>query len=456
MIRLRTFLPLVALIAAACSLVPAELQRELLPSNTSYKTAEAAYQLLIERHVDKPTSQTLLAGAMTGVVAEAKKEGASDGTLPSSDLNLTGSTWSDFAKFSDRLDAIVAATPNADKTLIERASVDGMAKSMNECHTYYLDPTRARNFNQPQPPVSGIGVTINKPSADAPIEVVRVIAGTPAQRAGIRNGDKIVTVDGVDVTNLQTEEVANKVKGPEGTPVTVGVLRGQDTLSFTLNRARFSVPLETDTMIDGNIGRIEVPQLVGAVADEVSNAVKRLDANGAGALVLDLRGDPGGDLSAAVDIASIFVRQGTLVYQTGRDGNRTALDVNRRFYIDNPKPLVVLVNKNSASGAEIIAAGIRANGAGFVMGTQTAGCVGTGQPRDLPDGGLLLVTISKIQDAKTGADLNGPGKGIVPDQTVEQPATVQGDADPQLTAAVAYLRTKVARSSAGPTLLLAA
>ena len=454
MIRLRTFLPLVALIAAACSLVPAELQRELLPSNTAYKTAEAAYQVLIERHVDKPTSQTLITGALDSVVTEAKKEGASDGTLPSAGLSLTGSTWSDFSKFSDRLDAIVAATPNANKTLLERAAVDGMAKSMNECHTYYLDPTRARNFNQPQPPVSGIGVTINKPSADAPIEVIRVIAGTPAQRAGIQNGDKIVTVDGVDVTNLQTEEVANKVKGPEGTPVTVGILRGQQTLSFTLNRARFSVPLETDSIIDGNIGRIEVPQLVGAVADEVSNAVKRLNANGAGGLVLDLRGDPGGDLSAAVDIASIFVRQGTLVYQTGRDGNRTPLDVNRRFYIDNPKPLVFLVNKNSASGAEIIAAGIRANGAGWVMGTQTAGCVGTGQPRDLPDGGILLVTITKIQDAKTGADLNGPGKGIVPDQLVDQPTGVQGD--PQLDAAVAYLRTKVARSSAAPELLLAA
>src|SRR5438552_18931087 len=118
LIRLRTFLPLVAFIAAACSLVPAELQRELLPSNTSYKTAEAAYQLLIERHVDKPTSQTLLTGAMTGVVAEAKKEGASDGRLPSSALNLTGSTWSDFAKFSDRLDAIVATPPNVVKTVI--------------------------------------------------------------------------------------------------------------------------------------------------------------------------------------------------------------------------------------------------------------------------------------------------------------------------------------------------
>jgi carboxyl-terminal processing protease len=454
LIRLRSFLPLIALVAAACSLVPAELQRELLPSNTAYKTAEAAYQVLIERHVDKPTSLTLLNGALESVITEAKKQGATDGALPSPAPTFTGSTWSDFSKFSDRLDAIAAATPNSDKGALERAAVDGMAKSMNECHTYYLDPTRARNFNQPQPPVSGIGVTINKASADEPIEVLRVIPGTPAQRAGIKAGDKIVTVDGTDVTHLVTEEVANKVKGPEGSQVTVGILRGTESLSFTLTRARFSVPLSTDTMLDGNIGRIEVPQLVGAVADEVSNAVKRLNANGASALVLDLRGDPGGDLSAAVDIASIFVRQGTLVFQTGRDGNRTPLDVNRRFYIDSPKPLVVLVNKNSASGAEIIAAGIRANGAGTVMGTQTAGCVGTGQPRDLPDGGLLLVTITKIQDAKSGADLNGPGKGVVPDQIVDQPTGAQGD--PQLEAAVAYLRTKVARSSAAPALLHAA
>ena len=454
MIRLRTLLPLIAFVAAACSLVPAELQRELLPSNTLYKTAEAAYQVLIERHVDKPTSKLLLGGALDGAVAEAKKEGATDNGLPATPLNLTGSTWSDFAKFSDRLDAIVAATPGADKAKLERAAVDGMAKSMNECHTYYLDPTRAKSFNQPQPPVSGIGVQINKPTVDAPIEVVRVYAGTPADRAGIKEGDKIVTVDGQDVTNLQTEEVANKVRGAEGTPVTIGVQRGQASISFTMNRARFQVPLETDTLIEGNIGRIVVPQLVGAVADEVSAAVKRLDASGADAIVLDLRSDPGGDLSAAVDIASIFVRQGTLVYQTGRDGNRTPLDVNRRFYYPKPKPLVVLVNKNSASGAEIIAAGIRANDAGLVMGTQTAGCVGTGQPRDLPDGGLLLVTITKIQDAKTGAELNGPSRGVVPDQVVDQPTGAPGD--PQLEAAVAFLKAKIARSSSSLELLLAA
>src|SRR5207249_6533553 len=209
-----------------------------------------------------------------------------------------------------------------------------------------------------------------------------------------------------------------------------------------------------DQMLPGNIGYIEVPQLIGAVADEVAAGVTRLDATGADAIVLDLRSDPGGDLSAAVDIASIFVRQGTLVYQTGRDGNRTPLDVNRRFYFPKQKPLVVLVNKNSASGAEIIAAGIRANDAGIVMGTQTAGCVGTGQPRDLPDGGLLLVTITKIQDAKTGAELNGPGRGIVPDQVVDQPTGAAGD--PQLDAALAFLKTKIPRSTTLPALREAA
>jgi carboxyl-terminal processing protease len=454
-IRLRTFAPLLAVaLLTACSLVPAELQRELLPSNTSYKTAEAAYQVLIERHVDKPSSTVLLEGALTGATTEVQKE-APNASFPNGPLGLTGSTWSDFAKFSDRLDAVLKAVPSADHTLVERAAVDGMAKSLNECHTYYLDPNRAKGFNQPQPPVSGIGVTINKPSSTEPIVVLRVIPGTPAASAGIKEGDRIVTVDGADVTNLQTDEVANKVRGQEGTQVTIGVLRGSQSLTFTLARARFSVPLETDSLVDGtSIGRIEVPQLVGAVADEVSNAVKRLNASGASGLILDLRSDPGGDLSAAVDIASIFVRQGTLVYQTGRDGNRTPLDVNRRYFINSAKPLVVLVNHNSASGAEIIAAGIRANDAGTVIGTQTAGCVGTGQPRDLPDGGLLLVTITKIQDAKTGAELNGPGRGIVPDQVVDQPTGATGD--PQLDAAVAFLKTKIARSSAAPVLLLAA
>ena len=134
-----------------------------------------------------------------------------------------------------------------------------------------------------------------------------------------------------------------------------------------------------------------------------------------------------------VNVASLFVQRGTLVTRSaGTDRHRGGHPPSK--FLGLTKPLVVLVNKNSASGSEIIAAGIRANGVGTVIGAQTAGCVGTGQPRELPDGGLLLVTLTKMQDAKTGADLNGPGKGVIPDRIVADPA------DQQLQAAIAFLR----------------
>jgi carboxyl-terminal processing protease len=423
----------VAFVASACGLLPADLQHELLPSQTQYKTAEAAYSVLVERHVDKPTPQQLIPGALDGVtkyLTDAKIDAAPTVDRPV----LTGSVWSDFAKFAGSLDAVAQRYPTADRTLMERAAVDGMARAMNECHTYYLNPDRAKGFNQRPAPVSGIGVTIFQPEPGQPIEVIDVIAGTPAERAGVKKGDKIIRVNGEDVSTLTTEEVANKVKGPEGTPVTVTFLRASSEVEFTINRARFQTPLTTSRMETDSIGYLQARQLISTVAEELATAARSLSAQGATAWILDLRDDPGGELAVAVNVASLFVQRGTLVYQVGRDGQRTAVDTNPSKFLGLTKPLVVLVNKNSASGSEIIAAGIRANGVGTVMGAQTAGCVGTGQPRELPDGGLLLVTLTKMQDAKTGADLNGPGKGVVPDKIVADPA------DQQLQAAIAFLR----------------
>ncbi len=423
----------VAFVASACGLLPADLQHELLPSQTQYKTAEAAYSVLVERHVDKPTPEQLIPGALDGVakyLTDSKIDAAPTVDRPA----LTGSVWSDFAKFAASLDAVAQRYPAADRTLMERAAVDGMARAMNECHTYYLNPDRAKGFNQRPAPVSGIGVTISQPEPGQPIEVIDVIANTPAERAGVKKGDKIIRVNGEDVSTFTTEEVATRVKGPEGTQVTVTFQRGSGEVEFTITRARFQSPLFVSRLEDTSIGYIRIPQLISSVADEVGAAARSLSAQGATAWILDLRDDPGGELSVAVNVASLFVQRGTLVYQVGRDGQRTAVDTNPGKFLGLTKPLVVLVNKNSASGSEIIAAGLRANGAGTVMGTQTAGCVGTGQPRELPDGGLLLVTLTKMQDAKTGADLNGPGKGVVPDRIVTDPA------DQQLQAAIAFLR----------------
>jgi len=425
-----------AFVASSCGLLPADLQHELLPSQTQYKTAEAAYSVLIERHVDKPTPQQIIPGALDSV-AKYLKDAQIDANPTVDRPALTGSVWSDFSKLTTSLDAVVQRYPSTDRTLMERAAVDGMARAMNECHTYYLTPERAKGFNQRPAPVTGIGVQIFQPDPNQPIEVIDVYPNTPAERAGVKKADKIIRVNGEDVSKLTTEEVATRVKGPEGTQVTVTFLRGSSEVELTMTRARFQAPLFTSRMEGDSIGYIRIPQLIANVADEVSNAARALSAQGATSWILDLRDDPGGELTVAVNVASLFVQRGTLVYQIGRDGQRTAVDSNPSKYLGLNKPLVVLVNKNSASGSEIIAAGIRANGAGTVMGTQTAGCVGTGQPRELPDGGLLLVTLTKMQDAKTGADLNGPGRGVVPDRVVADPA------DQQLQAAITFLRSHV-------------
>jgi carboxyl-terminal processing protease len=434
MVRFRPLLLLlVALLVTSCSVAE---QLPLPRAQTQFATAEQAFNILIEQHVDKPGSQQLLNAALDAVQTLLQK--MNDPVQTVTKPSFTGSPASDFAKFAATLNDVMAANPKEDPKLVEQQATDGMARSMNECHTYYLDPARAKGFNAPPAEYSGIGASINAPSPNDYVEIARVFPGSPAEKAGVKKGDKIKQVQGEDMLGKTSEETANKIKGPEGTIVNIVMIRNGVDVPFAITRGKVTPPRTEDQIGEGNIGYIYVSQLNGDVSAQVATAVKRQNAAGVVGRVLDLRDDPGGDLSAAVDIASIFVKNATLVYQIGRDGNRQPLRTNDRFFIDAPKPLVVLVNKNSASGAEIISAGLRANGVATVIGERTAGCVGIGQPRTLPDGGLLLVTIARMEDAKTGESLNGPGKGVLPDKLV---AADQSGQDNQRAAADAFLRS---------------
>ena len=441
MIRFRPFILLFAatLVVSSCSAIQQIQQGDQASprAQTNFATAEAAFNILIERHVDKPGSPQLLNAALDAVQTLLVK--LNDPSQTVTKPTFTGNPQSDFAKFAQTLNDVLAANPKENPKLVEQQATDGMARSMNECHTYYLDPTRAKGFNAPPQEYSGIGATITSPGPNDLVEVAQVFPNSPAERAGVKKGDKIKTVNGEDMQGLTSEEVANKIKGPEGTTVNIVFIRNGVDTPISIVRGKVTPPRVIDQTDEGNVGYIYVSQLNGDVSNQVAQAVKRQNEAGVVGRVLDLRDDPGGDLSAAVDIASIFMKNATIVYQVGRDGNRTALRTNDRFYIDSPKPLVVLVNKNSASGAEIIAAGVRANGVGVVMGAQTAGCVGIGQPRELPDGGLLLVTIARMEDAKTGEALNGPGKGIIPDKPVA--ADANSGTDNQRIAADAFIRS---------------
>lgn len=445
-LRSLALLVVLSVTVSGCQILPAEITKDLLPARntTSFRVAESAFNQLIERHVDKPDPKLLVTGALDAIDAQLKKEGAT----PAYDRpTLTGAPQSDLAKLAETIDLLAQKYPKLDpevekagldrQKFLERVATDGMAKVMKECHTYYLNPERAKTFNKPPEEYSGIGAQISptRPNEQLP-EIAAIFPNTPAERAGLKAGDRIQTVDGKSVSGFTAEEVATRIRGPEGTTVTIIVLRAGAERTFSITRAKLTPPRVISRDLEsGTIGYLRVTAFNGDVTRQTSEAVQALLAAGVRGFVLDLRDNPGGDLSAAQDIGSIFTK-GTLVKQTGRDGQQRELRTNDKWFWSSPKPLVVLVNERSASGSEIVAAGVRANGSGAVVGTKTAGCVGIGQPRELPDGSMLLITIAKMQDARTGEELNGEGRGVRPD-------VVTGtDVDQQLIDAVAALRQR--------------
>ncbi len=441
---------LFALVLGACSLLPQDVGAQLVPTRTDFKTLEAAYHVLLERHVDRPGSQQLLTGALEGAEAylsrPVEEKGAGCASVSVSRPELTGSSESDLLKLSGALTDAAASCPTVDRTQLERAATDGMAKSMNECHTYYLDPDRAKTFNQPPQEYSGIGATILAPTEEGGMsQIASVFPESPAEKAGVRPGDRIKSVDGTDVTDFAPEEIAQRIRGDEGTDVVLLLVRGTQEVTITITRATLIPPRVFERQHEeGQISQLTVAALNGDVARQTKETVQREIDSGVKGLILDLRNNPGGDLSAAVNIASIFVKDATLVKQVGRDGKTENVTTNGDFYVGFSGPIVVLVNERTASGGEIIAAGLRANDVASVIGTRTAGCVGIAQPRAMPDEGLLLVTLARMQDANTGEELNGQGRGVAPDSTVEDVAETPEQED--LVAALDALRDRIARA----------
>ncbi|TMD61045.1 MAG: PDZ domain-containing protein [Chloroflexi bacterium] len=407
-------------------------------STTTYATVEQALHVLVEHQVNKPSSKTLLDGAVSDVAAYLQAQNL---TVPGDTPAFTGNTDDDLRAFAAYLDKAQQQSPGAAKTELERAAVTGMAKSTHECHTYYLDPDRARTFNQPSNQrYSGIGARIQQPQPNTATlpEITQVFPDSPAQKAGVKTGDRIKSVDGKDVSGLTAEEVANLIKGPEGTAVKLVITRGASDLDLSITRASLIAPDIVEEVVDSQYGYVNIQNITANIPGDLTAALSRLDREGAVGWILDLRGDPGGLLDPAEQIASTFIKSGNVLYEVDRDGQAVPKPVNPKAFYPRQKPLAVLVDQYTASGAEIIASAIQEHGAGRVFGAGTAGCISIALPRELPDGGLLLYTYAKIQSAVTRDDLSG--KGVVPDEVVTR--APDAPTDTVRDAAVAWLRTQ--------------
>lgn len=331
-----------------------------------------------------------------------------------------------------------------DKELAEELMYTGLAAGVGDPYTYYLSAdSLAEQMEKNSGHFVGIGVEIYA-GDDGYIVVSSVIPGGPAEAAGILAEDKITEVDGESITGKTAADVSALVKGEAGTDVTLTIFREStgEVLEKTVTRQDIQVKTVSWRMMDDNIGYIAITNFRENTYSQFKEALDMLEAEGMEKLVLDLRNNTGGLVKSAHEIGEELLPEGIMVYTMDKDGNREDTLCDDVY---NDVPLVVLVNGNSASAAEILAGAIQDTGRGQLIGTTTFGKGLVQRLFTLPDGSGLNVTIQKYY-TPNGTSIHGVG--ITPDYEVELPeeyaqqTNIPAEADTQLQKAVEVLSEK--------------
>ncbi len=320
-----------------------------------------------------------------------------------------------------------------DTTTMTRASIDGMLASLHDPYTYYLDPPEyAAMQRETQGLYVGVGIQVLERGTDAVIGTV--FADGPAHSAGLAKGDVITAVNGVVMVGKPLNTVTNAIRGTKGTPVTVTV-RTPTGAAVTAHMVRTELHLELvetsmHTIAGHRIGVIRLLEFDQGAAAAVRQAATSLAARGATGLVLDLRGNPGGLVDEAVDVVGAFVpKRSPVVTTVGLHDPRQELKTTSSPV--TTLPLVVLVDRYSASASEIVSGALRDDGRAILVGQKTFGKAVVQRTVTLPNGGALHYTIARYLTPK-GLDLNH--KGLLPNIVVS--ATPEGALDPGLARAV--------------------
>lgn len=331
-----------------------------------------------------------------------------------------------------------------DKKLAEELMYTGLVAGVGDPYTYYLSAdSLAEQVEKNSGHFVGIGVEIYA-GDDGYIVVSSVTPGGPAEAAGILAEDKITEVDGESITGKTAADVSALVKGEEGTDVTLTIFREStgEVLEKTVTRQDIQVQTVSWRMMDDNIGYISITNFRENTHNQFKEALDTLEAEGMEKLVLDLRNNTGGLVKSAHEIGEELLPEGIMVYTMDKEGNREDTLCDDVY---NDVPMVVLVNGNSASAAEILAGAIQDTGRGELIGTTTFGKGLVQRLFTLPDGSGLNVTIQKYY-TPNGTSIHGVG--ITPDYEVELPeeyaqqTNIPAEADTQLQKAVEVLSEK--------------
>lgn len=309
----------------------------------------------------------------------------------------------------------------------------GLVSAAGDPYTEYMNADTAKDFNsQLNGTFSGIGAELTKDS-QGNVVVVSPISGYPAEKAGIKSKDVIAEVNGNSTTGMSVTDVVSAIHGPAGTTVKLKIVRNQSqVLDLTITRAQITIP-SVESKVEGSIGYLKISRFGDDTAQLAKQAADEFKQKGVTGVVVDLRGDPGGTVDAAVDVSSLWLDAGQTVFQAKRDGK--VIQTYRATGENSLKgiPTVVLIDQGSASASEITAGALRDNGDAKLYGTKSYGKGSMQEVVDLGGGNILKVTIAKWF---TPHNVNIDKEGIKPDVEVKiTDADIKAHRDPQLDAA---------------------
>lgn len=321
-----------------------------------------------------------------------------------------------------------------DVKLIDGA-IDGMVKSLNDPHSNYLSPKMYKTLmEQTEGSFAGIGVVMGMDN-EQKIHIVGIMENSPGQKAGLQEGDEILAVDGAPVTQMAFDEVATHVRGQAGTDVVLTIMRDNTNQDITITRDNIKLKTVGHKMLDNNIGYIQIVSFSEDTANEFNEAYNDLKNQGMKALVLDLRNNPGGLLTTCVEIAKKLVPKGEIVSIVDKQGNKETYSSS----LEAPEyPLVVLINKNSASASEILSGAIQDTKAGTIIGNTSYGKGSVQTILPMFEDDAVKLTIAKYY-TPSGRSIDGTG--ITPD--IEINLDENATSDTQLDKALEILKAQL-------------
>jgi len=334
-----------------------------------------------------------------------------------------------------------------DTAALERAAVEGMLKALGDRWSAYYSPSQFSSFSDAlEGRYTGVGLWIRQGN-DGTMLVSSVQTGSPAFRAGLLSGDELTSVGGVPIVNQSVDAVASALRGPSGSTITLGVRRATGTLSVTLTRTALAAGNVVVNRLQHSVLDIRISTFSRGVGQQVRAAMLADPAAHAGGVVLDLREDPGGLVDEAVQVAGAFLDGGPVVSYQQRGVGITTLDAPAHG--DITTPLVVLVDGNTASAAEIVTGALQDRGRAVVVGSRTYGKGSVQEPTTLSDGSAIELTIGRYL-TPSGRALDGVG--IDPDVAVNPsaaPAVAERRALEVLAGLLAELPSTPAASNTG-------